>query len=74
MTQKHPEREETSAERPLSVADAILTAFFDEMDRSEDLAESSRVLRKLVLEDRVFNEPAVRAALFELLPVLRTPS
>lgn len=47
-----------------TVASAVLSSFFEELARVEDFGESSEHLRKLVLVDGVFAEPAVRNALF----------
>ena len=51
-----------------TVAGTVLTAFFDELSKAEDLKEISANLKRLVLEDGVFAEPAVRAALFPDAP------
>lgn len=47
-----------------SVAEGILSKFFDALKTVEELAEIAPGLRKTVLEDGIFAEPAVRAALF----------
>lgn len=51
-----------------TVAESVLTIFFDELAKTEGLAEIAPKLRKVVLEDGVFAEPAVRAALFPDTP------
>ena len=51
-----------------TVAGTVLTAFFDELEKTQDLKEITANLRKLVLEDGVFAEPAIRAALFPDAP------
>tara|TARA_R110002051_G_scaffold269600_1_gene329806 strand:- start:19868 stop:20077 length:210 start_codon:yes stop_codon:yes gene_type:complete len=51
-----------------TVAGAVLTAFFDELEKTEDLKEIAANLKKLVLEDGVFAEPSVRAVLFPDAP------
>jgi hypothetical protein len=47
-----------------SVAATILGEFFDVLEKEEGLSELAPNLRKLVLEDGVFAEPSIRAALF----------
>lgn len=47
-----------------TVAERILTAAFDQMAAEEGLVEVTLRLRKLVLDDRVFADPALRAAMF----------
>ncbi|MDW9816799.1 hypothetical protein GOC60_08605 [Sinorhizobium meliloti] len=47
-----------------SVAATILGEFFDVLQADEGLEEVTPRLRKVVLEDRVFAEPLIRAALF----------
>lgn len=47
-----------------SVAATILSEFFDDLEKQEDFGEISLRLRKVVLEDGVFAEPSIRAALF----------
>jgi len=50
--------------RVTTVAGAVLSSFFDELARVDDFDECAGQLRKLVLVDGVFAEPAVRNALF----------
>ena len=50
--------------RVTTVASAVLSSFFEELAQVEDFGESAEQLRKLVLVDGVFAEPAVRNALF----------
>lgn len=47
-----------------TVAKSVLSGFFDELTKVEGLAEIVPKLRKVVLDDGVFAEPAIRAALF----------
>ncbi|MGT2441022.1 hypothetical protein ACU4GH_40380 (plasmid) [Bradyrhizobium betae] len=47
-----------------SVAATILGEFFDALEKEEGLAEVAPRLRKVVLDDGVFAEPSIRAALF----------
>jgi len=47
-----------------SVAATILSQFFDELAKDASLSEMAPALRKVVIEQGVFAEPAVRAALF----------
>lgn len=50
--------------RVTTVASSVLSSFFDEIARVDDFGECAEQLRKLVLVDGVFAEPAVRNALF----------
>ncbi|RXR31124.1 hypothetical protein [Sphingobium fluviale] len=59
--QLEPEGEQI---RVTNVAGAVLSSFFDELERVDDFGECAEQLRKLVLVDGVFAEPAVRNALF----------
>ena len=47
-----------------SVAATILGEFFDTLENEEGFGEIAPRLRKVVLEDGVFAEPSIRAALF----------
>lgn len=47
-----------------TVASGVLGAFFDELERSEDLKETASKLRALVLGEGIMAEPAIRAVLF----------
>jgi hypothetical protein len=47
-----------------TVAEKILIAVFDEMANDEGLANVASSLRKLVLEEGIFSEAALRAAIF----------
>lgn len=51
-------------EKVKSVAATILSEFFDNLGREEGFGEIAPRLRKVVLEDGVFAEPSIRAALF----------
>lgn len=57
-----------SDEKVGTVASAVLTTFFDALAKTDDLADIAANLKKIVLEDGVFAEPAVRAALFPDAP------
>ncbi|MEG8053138.1 hypothetical protein QP185_07575 [Sphingomonas aerolata] len=50
------------------MASAVLTKFFDALAKTDDLADIAANLKKIVLDDGVFAEPAVRAALFPDAP------
>ena len=50
--------------RVTSVAAIILGEFFAVLEKEEGLGKVAPGLRKLVLEDGVFAEPSIRAALF----------
>ncbi|MGE4340633.1 MAG: hypothetical protein AB7E55_32485 [Pigmentiphaga sp.] len=61
------ENKDELAEMPAkvkSVAANILGEFFDTLEREEGFAEVAPRLRKVVLEDGIFAEPSIRAALF----------
>lgn len=47
-----------------TVAGGVLGAFFDELEKSEELQEKGCKLRSLVLSDGVMAELAIRAILF----------
>lgn len=47
-----------------TVAGGVLGAFFDELEKSEDLKETAGKMRALVLGEGIMAEPAIRAALF----------
>lgn len=47
-----------------TVSATILGQFFDALEKDETLSEVTSKLRKAVLDDGVFAEPAIRAALF----------
>lgn len=57
-----------SEEKVGTVASAVLNTFFDELAKTADLADIAANLKKLVLDDCVFAEPAVRAVLFPDAP------
>lgn len=61
--------ESTGADEKVgTVAGAVLATFFDALATTSDLADIAANLRKIVLDDGVFAEPAVRAALFPDAP------
>jgi hypothetical protein len=51
-----------------SVSATILGEFFDELAKDESLTDIAMKLRKTVLDEGVFAEPAIRAALFPDAP------
>ena len=51
-----------------SVSATILGKFFDELAKDESLTDIAPKLRKTVLDEGVFAEPAIRAALFPDAP------
>ena len=51
-----------------SVSATILSKFFDELAKDESLNDIAPKLRKTVLDEGVFAEPAIRAALFPDVP------
>jgi hypothetical protein len=62
------EENSDSDEKVSTVAGAVLTTFFDALAKTDDLADIAANLKKIVLDDGVFAEPAVRAALFPDAP------
>ena len=51
-----------------TVAGQVLAAFFDELGKQEDLSDVSANLRKLVMDDGILTEVAIRAVLFPDAP------
>jgi hypothetical protein len=47
-----------------TVTSSVLGAFFDALAKEDDLADLAADLRKLVLDDGVFAEPAIRTVMF----------
>lgn len=47
-----------------TVTSSVLGAFFDALAKEDDLADLATGLRKLVLDDGVFAEPAIRTVMF----------
>lgn len=62
------EKSSDADEKVGTVAGAVLTTFFDALAKTDDLADIAANLKKIVLDDGVFAEPAVRAALFPDAP------
>lgn len=54
------------AESPVlpTVTSSVLGSFFDALAKEDDFADLAADLRKLVLDDGVFAEPAIRTVLF----------
>ncbi|MES2834923.1 MAG: hypothetical protein V4707_09485 [Pseudomonadota bacterium] len=46
------------------VTSSVLGSFFDALAKEDDLADLAADLRKLVLDDGVFAEPAIRTVMF----------
>ena len=51
------------ASKVTTVSSSILNQFFDELAKDKSLSDVASKLRKIVLDDGVFAEPAIRAAL-----------
>lgn len=51
-----------------TVAASVLSKFFDELATDPDLVDISANLKKLVIDQGVFAEPAVKAVLFPDAP------
>ena len=62
------EENSDSDEKVGTVAGTVLTTFFDALAKTDDLADIAANLKKIVLDDGVFAEPAIRAALFPDAP------
>lgn len=60
--------ENAATDKIASVSESVLTAFFDELAKTDDLGDIATNLKKLVLTDGVMAEPAIRAALFPDAP------
>ena len=61
--------EEESESAPVAtVAGTVLSAFFDALEMTDDLHDQAAKLRRLVLEDNVMAEPAIRAILIPEAP------
>lgn len=61
--------EEDNESGPVAtVAGTVISAFFDELEKADGLKEKTAKLRKLVLEEGVMAEPAIRAILFPEAP------
>lgn len=63
-TQQKAEPAQEQAHDVATVASGVLGAFFDELEKNEDLKDKAGELRALVLGDGVMAEPAIRAILF----------
>lgn len=54
--------------RVSTVAGSVLDSFFDELAKTDDLKDITANLKKLIVDDGVFAEPAIRAVLFADAP------
>lgn len=60
-----PETEdENQKEAVATVAGAVLGSFFEALEKADGLGDVAARLRKVVMEDGVMAEPAIRQALF----------
>lgn len=55
---------EGSAQPVATVSKAVLGIFLENLAKTEDFKDVAANLKKVVIEDGVFAEPAVRAAMF----------
>jgi hypothetical protein len=55
---------EGSAQPLATVSKAVLGSFLDDLAKIEGFQEVAANLKKVVIEDGVFAEPAIRAAIF----------
>jgi len=62
------EMDEALRQKVKSVSATILGEFFDELAKDQSLADVASKLRKTVLDESVFAESAIRAALFPDAP------
>ena len=67
-TSKTGEAAEVPQPKVKSVSASILGEFFDELAMDESLTDTAQKLRKTVLDEGVFAEAAIRAALFPDAP------
>lgn len=51
-----------------TVSKAILNSFIEELAKTEGFADAAANLRKAVIDDGVFAEPVIRAAIFPDAP------
>ncbi|MEH6677540.1 hypothetical protein [Phenylobacterium sp.] len=56
--------DENQNEAVATVAGAVLASFFDALEKADGLSDVAARLRKVVMEDGVMAEPAIRQALF----------
>lgn len=56
--------EGNQTEAVATVAGAVLSSFFEALEKTEGLTDVAARLRKVVMEDAVMAEPAIRQALF----------
>jgi len=68
MATEDAEKPEPQPGAVTTVAKSVLSVFFDELAKIENMADIAGGLRKVVLVDGVFTEPALRAALFPDAP------
>lgn len=61
MSQEKDANDTTSG----AVATTILNVFLTQLAKEEGLAEVEQRLRKVILDDGVYTEPAIRSALFK---------
>lgn len=47
-----------------TVTSSVLGAFFDALAKEDDVGDLAEGLRKLVLDEGIFAEPAIRAVMF----------
>ena len=69
MSTEHSE-DDSQGTKPTvtSVAKSVLVRFFDELAKTEGFVDVAPKLRKVVLDDAIFAEPAIRAAMFSDTP------
>ena len=61
--------EEKGAPQPVAtVSKAVLGAFLEDVAKNEGFEDVASTLKKVVIEDGVFAEPAIRAAIFPDAP------
>ncbi len=68
MDDQSGQGEEQVAQKIATVSGAVLATFFNELAKVDQLGEIAANLRKLVLDDGILAEPAIRAVIFPDAP------
>ena len=68
MDDQSGQGEEQAAQKIATVSGAVLATFFNELAKIDQLGEIAANLRKLVLDDGILAEPAIRAVIFPDAP------
>jgi len=57
-------RNETQKLEANTVSETVLLAYFAELSKVEGFKEVAENLKKVIVDDKVYAEPAIRAAMF----------